>query len=151
MRSGAKSEVSAKGPLDALLASDLSFSSLDEDNSADPARYEALINGQLHRDNFILSGGDVSISAWGGTDCLAGNCVAPSASLDLSTHLANSTPLGLPWLYRQNDHITTMKVDSFIMYFLWVCKRHTWRTIWPWICAAIFFVRYLERLLAMLL
>ena len=38
-------QASDKGALDDLLASYLSFSSLDEDNSADPARYEALING----------------------------------------------------------------------------------------------------------
>ena len=38
--------------------------------------------------------------------------VVSSTSVDLSTHLANSTLLSLPWLYRKNDHFTTMKVDS---------------------------------------
>jgi len=102
----------AKWPLDALLALDLSSSSLDEDISADPARYEALINGQLHRDNCFPSGRDVSILTWGSADCLAPYCFAPSASLDLLTNLANLNPLSLPWLYRKNDHFIAMKVDS---------------------------------------
>jgi len=63
-------------------------------------------------ENCIPSGREVSISARGDTDCLALNCVAPSTALDLSTHLANSTSLSLPWLYRKNVHFTTMKVES---------------------------------------
>jgi len=74
----------------------VSFSSLDEDISTDPVRFEALINGQLHRDNCIPSGSDVFILTRGGVDCLASNCVATSPSLDLSTHLAISTLLSLP-------------------------------------------------------
>jgi len=112
LRPGEESELPAKWPLDALLVSNLSFSSSDEDIPADPIRYEALINGQLHKDIYIPSGRDVSILTWGGAGCLAPNCASPSTSLDLSTQLANLTPLSLPWLYRKHDHFTTMKVDS---------------------------------------
>ena len=88
------------------------MSSLDDDNSADPERYEALINGQLHRDICVPSYRDVTISAQGSTGCLALNCVTASASFDLSTQLATLSPLALPMLCREVDQSTTTKVDS---------------------------------------
>ena len=56
LRPGDDSEHSTKWPLDALLPSDLSLSSLDENSLIDPARYEALINRQLLGDNCGSSG-----------------------------------------------------------------------------------------------
>ena len=109
-----ESDLLAKWPLDALMVLNLSFSFADEAVSTDPARYEALINGQLHRELQSVSGRDVSILTRGGVGCLAQESIAPVALLDTSSQVDNSTPLLLLWFFTKSDHAPAMKADSLL-------------------------------------
>ena len=113
-RSGVESELLDKGPLDALMVSDSSFSSSDEAFSIDPGRYEALINGQLPRQRQLVLGSDASTLTRGGADCFSQKLIAPVASVDPSTTVANYTLLRLPWFFTKSDQAPVAKADSLL-------------------------------------
>ena len=105
-RLGDGNEPITKWPFDAFLVSEFSLSSSDKALSTDPAWFEALINGQVHRELQL-----VSDRTRGGAGSLAQKSCAAVASLDPSTQVAISTPLRLPWFSSKSHLASALEAD----------------------------------------